>query len=193
MKRRLNFSPNSDLKCCSSIFPGVRTAPGRWLPVALPVMVPGALCGMSHDFLVTHDIFLQETSCSVCLETRATALQVTLGAFLPFVSSVAGTMLLGHQMNLKWLPQNRSGSPILEVKVQRVKLIFSALLSFCKKTASKSAPMLAGWTVFQMLMAGAVVSGEIHSYRSVLEELNIRVRDREGIDSRLGHGTLERE
>ena len=53
--------------------------------------------------------------------------------------------------------------------------------------------MLAGWTVFQMLMAGAVVSGEIHSYRSVLEELNIRVRDREGIDSRLGHGTLERE
>ena len=71
--------------------------------------------------------------------------------------------------------------------------MFSALFSFCKNTASKSAPLLAGWTVFQMLIAGAVVSGEIHSYRSVLEELNIRVKDREGIDSRLGHGTLERE
>ena len=54
--------------------------------------------------------------------------------------------------------------------------------------------MLAGFTVFRMLMAGAVVSGEIHSYRSVLAELNLRVsRDREGIDSRLAHGTLERE
>ena len=53
--------------------------------------------------------------------------------------------------------------------------------------------MLAGWTVFQMIMAGAVVSGGIHSYRSVLEELNVRVRDRETIDSRLGHGNLDRE
>ena len=44
-----------------------------------------------------------------------------------------------------------------------------------------------------MIMAGAVVYGEIHSYRSVLEELNVRVRDREAIDSRLGHGALDRE
>ena len=81
------------------------------MPVALPVMVPGAVCGMSHDFCVTHDILLQETPCTVCLETRATALQVTLGAFLPFVSSLAGTLLLGKQMSLKWVPRNRSGSP----------------------------------------------------------------------------------
>ena len=54
--------------------------------------------------------------------------------------------------------------------------------------------MLVGFTVFQMVMAGAVVSGELQSYRAVLEELNLRVsRDRGGIDSRLGHGTLERE
>lgn len=72
--------------------------------------------------------------------------------------------------------------------------MFSALLSVCQKTASKSAPLLAGFTVFQMAMAGAVVYGELHSYRSVLAELNIRIsRDREGIDSRLGHGSLERE
>ena len=53
--------------------------------------------------------------------------------------------------------------------------------------------MLAGWTVFQMLMAGCVVYGEIHSYRSVLEELNLRVRDRQAIDSRLGNVMLDRE
>ena len=54
--------------------------------------------------------------------------------------------------------------------------------------------MLAGFAVFQMVMAGAVVSGELQSYRAVLEELNLRVsRDRGGIDCRLGHGTLERE
>ena len=44
-----------------------------------------------------------------------------------------------------------------------------------------------------MLVAGAVVYGEMSSYRSVLEELNIRVRDGEAIDSRLGSGTLERQ
>ena len=105
------FSANSELGCCSSMFPGVARAPGRWLPVVLPVMVPAAVCGLTHDFYVTHDIFLQETPCTVCLETRATSLQVTLGAFLPFVSSVAGTLLLGHQMSLKWVPRTRSGSP----------------------------------------------------------------------------------
>lgn len=53
--------------------------------------------------------------------------------------------------------------------------------------------MLAGWTVFQMLMAGGVVYGEMYSYRSVLEELNLRVRDRQTIDSRLGSSMLDRE
>ena len=81
------------------------------MPVVLPVMVPGALCGLTHDFYVSHDIILQETPCTVCLETRATSLQVALGAFLPFVSSVAGTLLLGHQMSLKWVPRNSNGSP----------------------------------------------------------------------------------
>ena len=110
MNRKILFLPNSHLENYSSILPGLRRAPGRWLPVALPVIVPGTLCGMSHDFFVTHDIFLQETSCTVCLETRATALQVTLGAFLPFVSSLAGTLLLGQQMNFKWVPRSRNGS-----------------------------------------------------------------------------------
>ena len=111
-ERKLHIFPsNSELGYCSSIFPGVAKAPGRWLPAVLPVMVPGALCGMSHDFCVSHDIILQETPCTVCLETRATSLQVALGAFLPFVSAVAGTLVLGHQMNLKWVPRNSSGSP----------------------------------------------------------------------------------
>ena len=42
-------------------------------------------------------------------------------------------------------------------------------------------------------MAGAVVSGELQSYRAVLEELNLRVRDRQTIDSRLGSSMLDRE
>ena len=44
-----------------------------------------------------------------------------------------------------------------------------------------------------MVVAGAVVYGEMSSYRSVLEELNIRVRNSDGIDSRLGSGELDRE
>ena len=79
------------------------------------------------------------------------------------------------------------------IQRQSPKSIFPALLSFWKNTASKSAPLLAGWTVFQMLMAGGVVYGEMYSYRSVLEELNLRVRDRQTIDSRLGSSMLDRE
>ena len=45
-------------------------------PAALSMFVSGSLCGMAHDVMVTNDIALQETPCIVCVETRATALQV---------------------------------------------------------------------------------------------------------------------
>ena len=97
----------------SKILSGVTRARGKWLPIVLPMMVPGALCGLTHEFFVTHDIYLQETRCSVCLESRATALQVTLGAWLPFISSLIGTVILGQQINLKWVPRNRSGNGMI--------------------------------------------------------------------------------
>ena len=109
----------------SKILPGLSRARGRWLPIALPALVPGSLCGMTHQFCVSHDIYLQETSCSVCLETRATALQVTIGAWLPFLSSIAGTLILGQQMRYKWVPRSSSGTN-MEIKI----LAFNDLFSF---------------------------------------------------------------
>ena len=58
----------------------------------------------------------------------------------------------------------------------------------------KSFPLLAKATVFQMLVAGVLVSSELTSYRSVLAELERRVdQDKVGIDGRLGHISIDRE
>ena len=58
----------------------------------------------------------------------------------------------------------------------------------------KGSPLLAGCTVAQMVMAGALVQAELSSYRSVLAELDRRVeRDKEGVDTRLGNITLDRQ
>jgi len=155
----------------SKILSGVTRARGKWLPIVLPMMVPGALCGLTHEFFVTHDIYLQETRCSVCLESRATALQVTLGAWLPFISSLIGTVILGQQINLKWVPRNRS-----------------AFFIFCKNVAARSTPIIAGATLFQMTVAGTVTYLELKSYRSVLVGLEERVaQNKADVDSKLGH------
>ena len=55
----------------------VRVVFGSNYPSLVSALVPASVCGFSHLYLVTADIALQETPCSVCVETRATALQVS--------------------------------------------------------------------------------------------------------------------
>lgn len=134
-------------------------------PSLVSSLVPGSLCGMSHLYLITADIALQETPCSVCVETRATALQVICGAWIPYVSSLLGFVMVGRGADLKWVPSARAG--------------WGAWLSLYKDILSKSQNILVAVTVAQMLVAGALVYAETSSYWSIMGELDRRVKEDE--------------
>ena len=46
---------------------------------------------------------------SVCVETRATAWQVLCGAWLPYASTLAGYVMIGKGLVLKWVPGPDAG------------------------------------------------------------------------------------
>ena len=134
-------------------------------PSLVSSLVPASLCGMSHLYLITADIALQETPCSVCVETRATALQVICGAWIPYASSLFGYVMVGRGADLKWVPSTKAG--------------WGAWLSMYKDILSKSQNILVAATVAQMLVAGALVYAENSSYWSVMQELDRRVKEDE--------------
>ena len=140
-------------------------------PSLVSAMVPGALCGMSHMYWVTADILLQETPCSVCVETRSTALQVICGAWIPYVSSLLGYVMVGRGANLKWIPSERAG--------------WGAWLGLYKDVLSRSQNILVAATVAQMLVAGALVYAEASSYWSIMSELDRRVREDEEMTAKI--------
>jgi len=148
----------------------VRVVFGSNYPSLVSALVPASVCGFSHLYLVTADIALQETPCSVCVETRATALQVILGAWLPFASSLLGFVMVGRGHHLKWIPSSRAG--------------WGAWLSLYKDLLSKSQNILVVATVAQMLVAGALVYAETSSYWSIMKELDRRVKEDEEREAR---------
>ena len=126
------------------------------------MLVPGSLAGMSHSTMITDDILLQDTACSVCVETRATALQVILGSALPYSSILAGYVLWGKKDFLKWLPRERDG--------------WGAWKQFYKSTLARSSKVITLVTVAQMIVAGALVYGQNHSFYTVMDELDRRIQ-----------------
>ena len=140
-------------------------------PSLVSALVPAALCGISHMYLVTTDIALQETPCSVCVETRATALQVILGAWLPFASSLLGYVLVGRGHELKWIPSSKAG--------------WGAWFSLYKDILLKSQNILVAATVAQMLVAGTLVYAETSTYWSIMTELDRRVKEHEEMEARI--------
>jgi len=145
------------------ILPGLSKMSGMGilLPAALSTLVGGSLSGMTHDFMVTHDILLQKTGCSVCVETRATALQVSLGSLLPFSSCLAGYVLIGHSASFKWIPHKKDG--------------IQGWVKFYYDVYTKSIKPLSIVTLFQMLIAGGLVYLQYKEYHNVLTELERRM------------------
>ena len=94
-----------------------------------------------------------------------TLLQVILGAWLPFVSSLLGYVLVGRGHALKWIPSSRAG--------------WGAWLSLYEVLLSTSQNILVVATVAQMLVAGALVYAETSSYWSIMTELDRRVKEDE--------------
>eukprot|EP00092_Neocalanus_flemingeri_P035538 GFUD01038683.1.p1 GENE.GFUD01038683.1~~GFUD01038683.1.p1 ORF type:complete len:229 (+),score=34.82 GFUD01038683.1:59-745(+) len=152
------------------ILPGLTRARVRWIPIPLSVFVPGALSVMFHEELITKDILLQETPCSVCVETRAICGQVGLGVGLSFGSAFAGSVIIGNFLSLKWVPRS-----------------FGGLLWLTKDVISKSSLLLVTLTAAEMVVAGGLVYFQQSAYDSVMEELERRVAEdkREVIDGRI--------
>ena len=134
-------------------------------PSLVSSLVPASLCGISHLYLITADIALQETPCSVCVETRATALQVICGAWLPFASSLLGYVMVGRGADLKWVPGPRAS--------------WGAWLGLYKDILSKSQNILVMVTVAQILVAGVLVYLQTSNYWSIMQELDRRVKEDE--------------
>ena len=99
-----------------------------------------------------------------------TLLQVILGAWLPFASSLLGFVMVGRGHHLKWIPSSRAG--------------WGAWLSLYKDLLSKSQNILVVATVAQMLVAGALVYAETSSYWSIMKELDRRVKEDEEREAR---------
>ena len=164
--RKLNFR---------RILPGLSRANLRWVPLPLSVFVPGALSGLFHESYITNDILLQETPCSVCVETRAIAGQVGIAVGVSSTSAYAGSLIVGNFLNLKWMPGT-----------------FGSLVKLTQNVVSKSSLLLATLTAAEMMVAGGLVYFEQRAYDSVMEELERRVEeDKRGVDGRLI--ALERE
>merc|ERR1712192_39307 len=148
----------------------------NWVPIPLSMLVPGSLAGMFHEFCITRDILLQETTCPVCVETRAIAGQVALGAVLPAVSAFAGSLILGEFVKMKWSPKS-----------------FGGFVKLTNDVVSQGSMFLVVIIVVQMVIAGALVHLQRSSHEAVMEELERRIEmdGRAPIDARLLE--LERE
>ena len=125
---------------------------------------------MYHEFLITNDILLQETACPVCVETRAIAGQVALGAGLSSLSAYAGSLIIGDLAKMKWSPRS-----------------FGGLVKLTKDVVSQGSMFLVTLIVAQMIIAGVLVQLQRSSHESVMEELErrIEVEEREPIDERV--------
>jgi len=152
------------------ILPGMARAKSNWVPVPLSMLVPGSLAGMFHEKMITNDILLQETPCPVCVETRAIAGQVALGAGLSSLSAFAGTLIIGDLLKAKWSPRS-----------------FSGVVKLTKDVVSQSSMLLVPIIVSQMVIAGVLVFLQRSSHESVMEELERRVEEegREPVDERV--------
>eukprot|EP00090_Calanus_glacialis_P039269 TRINITY_DN68393_c0_g1_i1.p1 TRINITY_DN68393_c0_g1~~TRINITY_DN68393_c0_g1_i1.p1 ORF type:complete len:229 (-),score=59.93 TRINITY_DN68393_c0_g1_i1:88-774(-) len=152
------------------LLPGLTRAKSNWVPIPLSVLVPGSLAGMYHEFLITNDILLQETACPVCVETRAIAGQVALGAGLSSLSAYAGSLIIGDLAKMKWSPRS-----------------FGGLVKLTKDVVSQGSMFLVTLIVAQMIIAGVLVQLQRSSHESVMEELErrIEVEEREPIDERV--------
>ena len=156
-----------NVSLCRKVFPELLRLTGKmrtwsYMPAALAMTVPASLCGQLHQFIV-NDIALQETPCSVCVETRATAYQVACGALLPWVAPLPGFILLGKEMSWKWVPHPRASWQ------EWGKMYYNIF--------NKSSKMLVGVTVVQMLVAGGLVWAETRDYWSVMDELERRIEE----------------
>jgi len=120
------------------------------------VFGPAAVTGLAHQELITKDILLQETKCSVCLETRAMSLQVGFGGILPIALAYSGTYTFATWNNHRF-PKG------------------STILSLTKNTMSKSFPLIVGVTIFQAVVAAGLVSLEVDSRDKVIKELDRRM------------------
>lgn len=146
------------------LLPGLGRAKANWVPIPLSMLVPGSLTGMFHDMQITSDILLQETACPVCVETRAIAGQVALGAGLSSLSAYAGSLIIGDLLKTKWSPRS-----------------FGGLVKLTKDVVSQGSILLVTLMVAQMVIAGVLVHLQRSSYESVMEELERRV-ELEGIE-----------
>ena len=103
----------------------------------------------------------------MCVEMRATALQVILGSSLPYSSLLVGYVLWGKKSYLKWIPSEREG--------------WGAWVKFYRNTLTKSSKMITLVTLAQMIVAGALVYGQNHSFHSVMKELDHRIAEEEAL------------
>jgi len=127
--------------------------------ITLPpaVLLPGGITYLSQRLYVRDDILLNETECAVCVDIRSAALQVSTGLALPLFFSYTGNAVSAAQYNLKIVPSTLSGwGPITRRMMNRV------------------TPLILGFTLAQLLVAGVLVREMYKSRDLVLSEMELR-------------------
>lgn len=138
----------------------------RIVTMAVSIFTPALPVLILHNELIKKDILLQETKCPVCVETRAVALQVGAGCFLPLALSYVGTMVWAIYHNYRFVPQGASN-----------------WLNFTRNSMSKAFPLIAGVSILQAVVAAGLVSLETNSRDKVLQELDRRMGVEENIEN----------
>lgn len=79
-----------------------------------PGMISGGVLAYSaHKLFVRDDIVLQETDCSVCVDLRSAAIQVSSGLFLPSILTYGSAIMHASRNNLRLVPKSLKGFVLL--------------------------------------------------------------------------------
>lgn len=77
------------------------------------ITMAGVPAYFAHLFYVRDDIVLQETECSVCVDIRSAALQVSTAMIIPSMMSFGGAIMSAARHNLRIVPKSLKSMGLL--------------------------------------------------------------------------------
>ncbi|XP_054267927.1 uncharacterized protein LOC128990357 [Macrosteles quadrilineatus] len=136
------------------------------ISMAMPtVVIPSVLTAVSHQYLVTNEILLGE-SCPLCVQTRAAALQVAIGAVIPLLSTPVAAFFYADAYNTYNVPKPG---------LKNIPQFFSLWLVLLRKMKSKL-PIIIGINAITAATLTYYEADSFYKMQSIIYENEERFR-----------------
>eukprot|EP00088_Acartia_fossae_P003734 TRINITY_DN1159_c0_g1_i12.p1 TRINITY_DN1159_c0_g1~~TRINITY_DN1159_c0_g1_i12.p1 ORF type:complete len:227 (-),score=28.18 TRINITY_DN1159_c0_g1_i12:127-807(-) len=123
----------------------------------VPLAVNSPLASYLHRTQIRDDIVLHETDCSVCVDIRSQAIQISLGVVYPTVMTYLGAIATANLAQLRITPRSLKGFYVLT-----------------KGVAGKIGSLVAGMTLMQIVISGIGVRQLYDDRDQIMAELETR-------------------